>query len=65
MNTLNAGDVMKSNLKSSKIAVADRSYLLTLFFLVCLAFSFSKSLNCPVRTQKQYHAKCVTNPELS
>lgn len=49
MKTLNAGDMMISNLKSSKIAAADSSHLL--FFVACLVFSFSKSLRCPVRVK--------------
>lgn len=64
MNTVNTGDMMKSNVKSSKIAAADGRYLLTLFF-VCLVFSFSKRLKRPVRTQKHYRVKYVTNPKLS
>lgn len=65
MNTLNAGNRMKNNLKSSKIAASDRSYLF-IFFLVN-KLSLLKSWMYPVRVKKKKnnHAKCVTNPDLS
>lgn len=65
MKTVNGGDMMRSNHKSSKIAAADRSYLLLFFFFNLPHILFQKKFKVSSQSEKQYHAKQMTNPELS